>query len=127
MSKKFILEGRPMKIGIGLHTGRAIVGNIGSQTKIEYTAIGDTVNTAARLQEVTKTYHEFPIIMSRCVWEALVDHPDHGTIVNLGEQKIRGKKEKLEAFGYFVATQHSRPHKKGTGANVVALKKIRTV
>jgi class 3 adenylate cyclase len=127
ISKRFILEGRAMKIGIGLHTGRAIVGNIGSQTKIEYTAIGDTVNTAARLQEVSKTYHEFPIIMSRSVWEALLDHPDHSTIVNLGEQKIRGKKEKLEAFGYFVATKHSRPHKRGTGANVVALKKIRTV
>ncbi|MEJ2724808.1 MAG: adenylate/guanylate cyclase domain-containing protein [Deltaproteobacteria bacterium] len=126
MSKKFILEGKPMKIGIGLHTGRAIVGNIGSQTKIEYTAIGDTVNTAARLQEVTKIYHEFPIIMSRSVWEALVHHPDHGTIVNLGEQKIRGKKEKLEAFGYLVATR-SRPHKQGAGANVVALKKIRSM
>jgi class 3 adenylate cyclase/putative methionine-R-sulfoxide reductase with GAF domain len=127
MSKKFILEGKAMKIGIGLHTGRAIVGNIGSQTKIEYTAIGDTVNTAARLQEVTKTYHEFPIIMSRSVWEALVHHPDHSTIVNLGEQKIRGKKEKLEAFGYFVATKHSHPRKRGTAANVVALKKFHTV
>jgi len=127
MSKKFILEGKEMKIGIGLHKGRAIVGNIGSQTKIEYTAIGDTVNTAARLQEVTKTYHEFPIIMSRSVWEALVGHPDHDTIVNLGEQKIRGKKEKLEAFGYFVETKHSRPHNQGTGANVLALKKIQTL
>jgi class 3 adenylate cyclase len=100
MSKSFILEGRPMKIGIGLHTGRAIMGNIGCHTKIEFTAVGDTVNTAARLQEFTKIFHNFPIILSRSVWEQLEGHPDHTSIINLGAQRIRGKKEKLEAFGF---------------------------
>jgi class 3 adenylate cyclase len=100
MSKSFILEGRPMKIGIGLHTGRAIMGNIGCHTKIEFTAVGDTVNTAARLQEFTKIFHNFPIILSRSVWEQLKGHPDHASIINLGAQRIRGKKEKLEAFGF---------------------------
>ena len=88
-----------MGIGIGLHTGKAILGNIGSQTKIEYTAVGDTVNTAARLQEFTKLFHEFPIIMSRDAWKELAGHPYHHAIKNLGMQKVRGKKEKLEAFG----------------------------
>ena len=100
MSKSFILEGRPMKIGIGLHTGRAIMGNIGCHTKIEFTAVGDTVNTAARLQEFTKIFHNFPIILSRFVWEQLAGHPDHESIINLGVQRIRGKKDKLEAFGF---------------------------
>jgi len=100
MSKSFILEGRPMKIGIGLHTGRAIMGNIGCQTKIEFTAVGDTINTAARLQEFTKIFHNFPIILSRSVWEQLEGHPDHESIINLGAQRIRGKKDKLEAFGF---------------------------
>lgn len=100
MSGKFILGGRPMGIGIGLHTGMAILGNIGSQTKMEYTAVGDTVNTAARLQELTKFFHDYPIIMSRDAWEALKEHPYHGAITNLGMQQIRGKKEKLEAFGF---------------------------
>jgi class 3 adenylate cyclase len=100
MSKNVALEGRPMKIGIGLHTGKAIMGNIGSQTKIEYTAIGDTVNTAARLQEFTKYFEDFPIIMSRDVWEAIKDHPDRQAVINLGAHKVRGKMEKLEAFGY---------------------------
>ncbi len=99
LSGEFILGDKPMEIGIGLHTGRAIVGNIGSQTKIEYTAVGDTVNTAARLQEFTKLFHEFPIIMSRDAWKELVGHPYHHAIRNLGMQKVRGKKEKLEAFG----------------------------
>jgi len=100
MSKSFILEGRPMKIGIGLHTGRAIMGNIGCHTKIEFTAVGDTVNTAARLQEFTKIFHNIPIILSRSVWEQLEGHPDHESIINLGAQRIRGKKDKLEAFGF---------------------------
>jgi len=100
LSGGFILGGEPMEIGIGLHTGMAILGNIGSQTKIEYTAVGDTVNTAARLQELTKLFHEFPIIMSRDAWKELVGHPYYHAIRNLGMQKMRGKREKLEAFGF---------------------------
>jgi class 3 adenylate cyclase len=100
VAKDFILGGQPMAVGIGIHTGRAILGNIGSQTKIEYTAIGDTVNTAARLQEFTRQFNEFPLIMSRAVWEELVNDPDHGSITNLGRLQIRGKKEDLDAFGY---------------------------
>jgi len=99
LSQRFILGGKPLEIGVGIHTGRAILGNIGSQTKIEYTAVGDTVNIAARLQEFTKLFHEFPIIMSRDVWKELAGHPNYHAIRNLGMQKVRGKKEKLEAFG----------------------------
>jgi class 3 adenylate cyclase len=100
MSKDFILEGASIKIGVGLHTGRAIMGNIGSRTKIEYTGVGDTVNTAARLQEFTKIFQGFPIIMTREVWEKLSAHPDHQSIASLGAVRIRGKKETLEVFGF---------------------------
>jgi class 3 adenylate cyclase len=106
LSKRLILEGNTMGVGIGLNTGRAILGNIGSQTKIEYTAVGDTINTAARLQEFTKLFHEFPIIMSRDAWKELSKHPYHPALTNLGMQKIRGKKEKLEAFGFNPSKAH---------------------
>ncbi|MEE8300522.1 MAG: adenylate/guanylate cyclase domain-containing protein, partial [Desulfatiglandales bacterium] len=100
MSGRFVLGGKPMGIGIGLHAGKAIVGNIGSQTKIEYTAVGDTVNIAARLQELTKLFHQFPIIMSTDVQEELVGHPYHHAISSLGMQKVRGKNKNLVAFGF---------------------------
>ncbi|MBN1848111.1 MAG: GAF domain-containing protein [Deltaproteobacteria bacterium] len=106
MSRHFILGDRPMAIGIGLHTGNAILGNLGSKTKMEYTAIGDTVNIAARLQELTKDFHECPIIMSRDVWIGLSNHPLRKGIKNLGVRKIRGKTGRFEAFGFHPMKGH---------------------
>ena len=126
MSKGFILEGKPMMLGIGLHSGRAILGNIGCRTKIEYTAVGDTVNTAARLQEFTKFFSNFPIIMSRVVWEGLVEHPLHSKIINLGVQKIRGKKEKIEAFGFSALIDQSAG-RRGAKVGFIPLQMIKGV
>jgi len=46
--------GRTLKVGIGIHIGEAVTGSIGSPRRKEYTAIGDTVNLAARLEQLTK-------------------------------------------------------------------------
>ncbi len=100
LSDWFILGSKPMSIGIGMHSGKAILGNIGSQTKIEYTAIGDTVNTAARLQELTKKFKEYPVVMSSVARKELLGHPRFQNIRNLGLQRIRGKKGKTEVFGF---------------------------
>ena len=47
-------SGRALKVGIGIHIGEAVTGSIGSPRRKEYTAIGDTVNLAARLEQLTK-------------------------------------------------------------------------
>ena len=105
-----VLGDVPMEIGIGLHTGRAILGNLGSRTKMEYTAIGDTVNTAARLQELTKHFEEYPLIMSRNVFDNIErTQPFYKNIINLGLHEIRGKKDTLEVFGFNNYTACSLP------------------
>ena len=50
------MDWTPFEIGIGIHTGTAIVGNLGSERKMEFTAIGETINVAARLVEFSKKF-----------------------------------------------------------------------
>jgi len=64
------------RAGIGLNTGTAIVGNIGSRDSFDYTAIGDTINLAARLESLCKFYH-VPMLFSEAFRDAArKDAPD---------------------------------------------------
>ncbi|MGA1825392.1 MAG: CHASE2 domain-containing protein [bacterium] len=76
-----------LKIGVGINSGDAILGNIGSQNKLNYTIVGDTVNLASRLEGLTKTYG-CPVIISEYTYERLKQHIACRVI---DEVKVRGK------------------------------------
>lgn len=63
LREKWKTEGKPeLKMRIGMCTGPAVVGNMGSKTRMDYTMMGDTVNTAARLEGVNKAYGIYTLV-----------------------------------------------------------------
>ncbi|MGD0807019.1 MAG: adenylate/guanylate cyclase domain-containing protein [Anaerolineales bacterium] len=78
-------------LGIGLHTGEAIVGNIGSETVMDYTAVGDTVNIAKRLQE-----DSWPgqVLLSQATYEEAGEPAVH----RLGDRRLSGRSGPVTIF-----------------------------
>lgn len=81
-------------IGIGINTGEIIAGNIGSPKHIEYTVIGDTLNTAMQLQDLT---HDIPkeVLISQSTYDEIKDRFECET---LSPKKIRGKEETVNIY-----------------------------
>lgn len=95
LQDKWIEEGKPrIEIGIGISSGEAFIGNIGSQERLEYTVIGDTVNTASRIENYNKVYRT-NLLISESTYELVRDYVDVITIKNVA---IRGKANKINLY-----------------------------
>jgi class 3 adenylate cyclase len=87
----------PIGNGIGISTGEAVAGQIGSLERLMYTVIGDTVNVAARLETLTKDYPEHPILINGPTAEVLKSRDDL-TLKHLGPVQVKGRAEPVDVY-----------------------------
>ncbi len=95
LQEKWLDEGKPkIEIGVGISTGDVFIGNIGSQDRLEYTVIGDTVNTASRIENYNKVY-KTNFLISETTYKQVQEYVDVITIKNV---VIRGKTNKINIY-----------------------------
>lgn len=90
MNEKY---GRSISFGIGINCGPAVVGNIGTDFRMDYTAIGDTINTASRLESYARPGQ---VLLSESVYNAVKDRIE---AISLGEISLKGKAQGVAVYG----------------------------
>ena len=95
IQERWVYEGKPkIDIGIGINTGDAFVGNVGTQNRFEYTVIGDTVNIASRIEGYNRIYKTH-LLISQNTYNKLSHIVD---VIKIREVDIKGKSKKINIY-----------------------------
>lgn len=88
--------GDGLRIGVGINSGPFMAGNVGSEKRLEYTAMGDTINTASRLEGLTKESDFFMLLADST--RELLQQPLGDDLVEVGEVDVRGRAGKVKVW-----------------------------
>jgi adenylate cyclase len=100
----------PIQIGIGMHTGPLIMGITGDALRLDATTISDTVNTAARIENLTKHFKSGIILTNETLQQ--LSHPENFKLRHLGMVKVKGKKNPLSVHECFSGNEQKHQQMK---------------
>ena len=93
LNEKLRQEGRPeIAMGVGIHTGEVVAGNMGAENRLNYTVIGDTVNVAARLESETKSVGRSPLFSQATLEAAGLSAVD---VESIGPLYVKGREQPI--------------------------------
>lgn len=99
-------ELEPIRVGTGLHTGDLMLGTVGEEKRMDGTVISDAVNTASRMEGLTKVFDTGVVISSKVKEE--LTNPDRYHFKYLGKAKVKGKMERIDVFGVIEGDDDAR-------------------
>lgn len=97
--KRKLKKRTPIQIGVGMHTGPLIMGITGDKDRLDATTISDTVNTASRIESLTK-YYKAGILLSEATLQKMIE-PDAFNLRNLGKVQVKGKQAPVDIYECF--------------------------
>ncbi len=109
-AERALHNGEMITIGVGMHTGPLIMGITGDRDRLDATTIADTVNTASRLEGLTKHY-KVDILLSDASVQHLAD-PEAFHLRHLGPVQVKGKMDAIHIYECFNGSNENDLHKK---------------
>ena len=115
IKKEFKAKGLPeINIGSGVNSGTCIVGNMGSENRLDYSVIGDAVNLAARLEAATRNYKDkdgnvASLLFSQDTYDLLQDTLLKSHVKEIDKIKVKGKEELITIYSPLSTSSASKP------------------